>query len=110
MTPAEWFAFANLVLAVGIIVGGYIGVRSAIAKSEVAVQARVREALHDENELLQSRVTRLEKENRRLSRIVQLIAATLKRTHGIELEVDEEVVHLRTSSGTHTVHIDDAGS
>lgn len=92
-------ALANfLILAAGII-GGWFVLRSSIAKSETDVQTRVRAALHDENELLRNRVQRLETENKRLSKLMQLIVTTLKKLHGIELDIEDDVITLRSANG-----------
>ena len=101
---------ANLILLIGGSIGGVIVIRSAIAKAESDVQTRVREALSAENELLQARVMRLEKENKRLGGLIDLIIATLKRTHHIELEVDGELLIMRSPNGTHTTRIPQSGA
>lgn len=101
-----WLTIANLILLIFGSLGGILAFRSALAKAESDVQERVRDALSAENELLQSRVNRLEKEDRRKGKIIQLIISTLKKTHAIDLDIDEEMVILRTPSGTHVVRID----
>lgn len=102
MNLANLLTIANLLLLVSGIIGGYIVVRSAISKAESDVQSRVREALSAENELLQARVARLEKENRRVESLMQLLIATLRKTHHIEIEIDGDVITLRSpGGGTH---------
>lgn len=102
MTWIEALAIGQFVVLVASIFGGYFSLRSAQARSEVDIQTRVREALHDENEVLQSRVKRLETENKRLSNLMLLIIAALRKTRGIELEVDEDMITLRDpANGTH---------
>jgi hypothetical protein len=105
-TLTGWLAIANLIILVFGSIGGMLAFRSALAKAENDVQSRVRDALSAENELLQSRVNRLEKDNRRLNKLLQLIAQTLKKTHGIELEADDGMVILRDSTGQHTVRVE----
>ena len=99
MTLAEWLAVGNFLIILLGVLGGWIVLRSAIAKSESEVQSRVREALHDENELLRGRIQRLETENKRLSKIMQLLVATLKQLYGIQLDIEEDVITLRNANG-----------
>lgn len=104
---SQWLALINLLLVVGGTAGGIIAFRAAIAKAESDVQTRVREALLTENNLLKSRIDRLENTNKRMEKILDLIATTLKRTHSIELSIDEDIVILRDikSGNNHTVSI-----
>ena len=92
---------ANLVIAISIVIGGYIAIRSTMARAGQDIQDRVRQALHDENELLQSRLKRLELENKRLGRQLQLVIDMLKKIRGIELDVTDDMVTLRDASGVH---------
>lgn len=96
MTWVSILALVEPILLVFVGIGGYIGLRSGMAKAETEVQERVRTALHDENELLQSRVKRLETENKRLGNLMELVVVTLKKAHGIELEIDSDFITLRT--------------
>ena len=104
---------ANLVVAIGIIIGGYIAIRSSMGRASSEIQERIRQALHDENELLQARVKRLETENKRLNKLVLLVVNVLKKTHGITLEINEDMITLRDASGLHISHLyttDDLGA
>lgn len=101
----NFITIAQFILLVAGIIGGYIVIRSTIAKSESEVQDRVREALSTENELLQSRLDRVEKDNRRLENLIQTIIMLLRKTH-IDLEIDGNVVTIRSPSGTRTAQID----
>lgn len=105
MTWTEILALIEPVLLIFLAVGGYIGLRSGLAKAETEVQERVRAALHDENELLRTQVKRLESENRRLTSVMTLVMAALKKTHGIDLEINEDMIILRDGSGSHISHI-----
>lgn len=102
---ASLLTIANLIVLVGGIIGGWIVIRSAIQRAENDVQTRVRQALHDENELLQARVKRVEQENRRLDKLMQLIVVTLKKTQNIDLEIDDDVVILKAKGVTHVSRI-----
>lgn len=87
-----------LLVVVGVF-AGYISLRSGVAKSEREIGERIRNALHDENNLLQTRVQRVEEENKHLHRVMQLIIETLKKTNGIELEINGDIITLRKSNG-----------
>lgn len=105
-TLTGWLTIINLIV---LVVGGIAGAlvfRSQLAKAESDVQERVRNALSAENELLQSRINRLEKDNKRLNKLIDLIISTLKKTHRIEIEIDGDTVMVRTQSGTHTARLD----
>lgn len=101
-----WLTIINLIVLISGSIGGTLVFRSSLRKAENDVQERVREALSAENELLQSRINRVEKENRRLNKLIQLIVTVLKKTLNAELEVDGDIVYLRTPQGTHTARID----
>lgn len=105
-TLTGWLAIINLIFLVAGGIGGTLVFRSSLRKAENDVQERVLQAMSTENELLQSRVNRLEKENRRLNRVLKLLASTLKKTHGIELEIDDETIYVRGQTGTHIAHLD----
>ena len=107
---ASWLTILNLIILVGGGVVGFFTVRSAIIKANQDTQTRVREALHDENELLQSRVTRLERENKRLENLIQLFIAMMKKTHNIDTEIDGDVITMRSpNNGTHVSRINANG-
>ncbi len=101
MTLTEALVIANFVFLLLTVIGGYMVVRSTVAKSEGVIQQRVREALTAENDLLQSRVKRLEAENKRLNNLMALIIAALKNINGITLEINEDMITLRDASGLH---------
>lgn len=106
MSLASLLAVANLVLVLASIFGGWIAMRSALSKAESDVQTRVREDLQAENTLLRNRVERVERKNRQLDQLMQLIVDALKKTQNIDLEIDENVILLRSSSGMHVSRID----
>ena len=97
----------NLVIVIGLMLGGYIAIRSGVARSGQEIQERIKQAFKDENELLQSRVKRLEAENKRLNSLMQLVVAALKKTHGINLEISEDMILYRDASGTHISRLAD---
>lgn len=105
-TPTEWLAIVNFVLLIATMVGGTLVFRSSMASAERDVQKRVSDALEVENEVLQKRFERVEKDNRKLEKLMQLIIITLKKMHGIELEIDDDVITLRSAAGTHIARVD----
>lgn len=100
-----WLAIFNLIILLGGGIVGYFTVRSAITKANQDTQDRVREALSAENELLAKKVERVERENRRLDKLMQLIVVTLRKTQNIELEIDDDLIILRAKGVTHTSRI-----
>jgi hypothetical protein len=107
-TLTGWLTIFNLIILVAGAGGGIWAFRSALSRAENDVQARVRDALAAENGLLQARVARLEKDNKRLENLMQLLIALLKKTHHIEVEIDGDIVTLRSSNGTHSGRISNA--
>lgn len=108
-TLTGWLTIINLFIMIAAPLGGIFIFRSSLAKAKDDVQERVREALESENKLLQSQIDRQDRTLRRMEKILQLIAATLKRTHNIELTIDEDIVILRDikSGHQHTASIND---
>lgn len=96
---ASILVLVNLVVIIAAIIAGRVVLRSSIAKAETEVQTRVREALSAENELLRGRVQRLETENKRQGKVMQLIITTLKKLHSIDIDIDEDVITLRSPNG-----------
>lgn len=94
-TLTGWLTIVNLFIMIAGPLGGIFIFRSSLAKAKDDVQERVREALEAENQLLQKQIDRQEKAFKRMEKILQLIATTLKRTHNIELSIDEDIVILR---------------
>ena|SRR5215469_16872295 len=108
---AGWLALVNLFVIVFGSLGSIFAFRSGKANAERAAQQSIREMIREENELLQARVKRLETSNQRMNKMLQLIVSTLKKTHGIELKIDEDILSVRDASGgTHTAQIDNSGT
>lgn len=97
----------NLAILIAAPIGVYIAIRSSASSAASSIQERVRQALHDENELLQERVTRVEKENARLNKLFTLVIAVLKKVYGADLEIDGDMVVLRDpTKGMHINQLD----
>lgn len=109
ITLPGWLTILNLILLVGGGIVGFFTVRSAITKANQDTQTRVREALHDENELLAKKVERVEKDNKRLESLIQTLMVMLKKIYHIEIEIDGDIVYMRSPNGTHSSRIPTSG-
>lgn len=90
---------ANLVILVGGGIGGFFALRSSLAKSADEIKDRVMNDLGKENEVLRNRVQRLEAENRRQAKLMQLLITTFKKLHSIEIDIEDDVITLRSANG-----------
>ncbi len=99
---ASILTLVDLIIMVGTAFGVVWAFRSSKGRSEREIGERVRQALHEENELLQSRLKRIETENRHLNDMLQFVIDMLKRTRNITLEIDttNSIVTFRGSDGT----------
>jgi hypothetical protein len=95
----------NLVLAVGITIGGVFAYRGGKVRAEQEISERVRQLFHDENDMLQARIKRLEIDNKHLQKMMDLVIDTLKKTKGIELEITNDIVTMRDGSATHVTRL-----
>lgn len=102
---AQILTIANLIVLLMTAGGGYLVLKSTVAKAESDVQERVRGALHDENELLQSQVERQGKEIKRLNAVLEIIFHWLRKSQNIEIEVDGDIVTFRGASGVQVSRI-----
>lgn len=90
---------ANFIILVGGGIIGFLALRSSLAKSENEIKERIMNDLGKENEILRNRVQRLETENKLQGKQMQLIITTLKKLFGIELDIDDDVITLRSANG-----------
>jgi len=108
----EVLTFINIILVVAFAIGGYIGIRSGMSKAASDIQKQLREDLEAENTLLRERIKRCEEDNKglkadnkRLNRTMGFIISTLKKTHSLELEVQDDMITVRDKNGTKAVRI-----
>lgn len=96
----------NLVLSIGLGIGGWAAFRHGFARTANEVQERVINALESEINMLKDRLSELEKENARLTQIIAIIRTSLRR-RGVLITIDGEMVsiHDRTGKTTHTTRI-----
>ena len=97
--------FLALVGPLGIV----LALRGSKLQEEQKIAQRVRDMYHDENELLLSRVTRLEADCKHCNKVIELIIDTLQKVKGITLEVEDSVITLRDASSTHRSRLSDTG-
>lgn len=107
MMLTEILVVANFVFLLLTIVGGYMVVRSTVARGAAEVQIHVREALTVENELLQSRMKRLEAEYRQHKALMRLLIDTLKKQLGLDIELDNDTVIIRDGKVSRIVRLSD---
>ena len=98
MNWTEVIAIMSFIMVVCVPIVGYFSVRSQMAKAGQEIERRVRDAMHDENELLTARLKRCES---RQSLTVDLL---LSQYH-ITLQFDGDTIILRNGSGTHVARI-----
>lgn len=103
------FAFGDFIVVVGGIIAGILVIRSSITKAEIAIKERILNDLGKENDLLRNRVERVEKDNKRLENLIQTLMAMLKKIYHIEIEIDGDVVYMRSPNGTHSSRIPTTG-
>lgn len=110
-----------LILAILIIIGGYIALRYGISHTAAEVQEKVINALKADNERLQNRLEALEDEkrqvreeckqirdeNKQIKRLMLLVVSTLKKARGIDLDIDydDAMVTLRDAAGQTSVSL-----
>jgi hypothetical protein len=86
-----------ILIVVGII-AGYLSLRSSLAKSQTAISLRVREELQAENEILRSRLQRIEQDRDQQDRILTTIRYVLKQ-RGLRITIDGDFVTLDDGAG-----------
>lgn len=99
MTDA--LSILNLVLCVGLAIGGVAAFRHGFTRTANEVQERVINALESEINALKDRLGELERENARLTQVIAIMRASLRR-RGIFVTIDGEMVSIRDRSGRNT--------
>jgi chromosome segregation ATPase len=96
----------NLVLCIGLAIGGLAAFRHGFTRTANEVQERVINALECEINSLKDRLSELEKENARLTHVIATIRTSLRR-RGLFVSVDGELVSIRDRAGklTQAAHI-----
>jgi hypothetical protein len=96
----------NLVLFIGLTIGGWVAFRYGITRTANEVQERVIHALESEINALKDRLSELEKENVRLTEVIAVIRTSLRRC-GMFITIDGEMVIIHDKHGktTHTTRI-----
>src|SRR5258708_33786903 len=97
--------FLALVGPLGIV----LALRGSKLQEEQKIAERVRDMYHDENELLLSRVTRLEADSKHCNKVIELIIDTLQKDKVITVEVEDSVITPRDDRSTHRSKLSDTG-
>jgi hypothetical protein len=99
LNVSSLLVIANLVVLIAGVAGGYIVLRSSLARGAQEIQERVMTGLRDENEGLQRRLDRMEEDNATCKRQLDLVVEILKR-QGIILEINGEMVQVKDAKGS----------
>jgi len=91
----------NLVLCIGLAIGGLAAFRHGFTRTANEVQERVIHALESEINALKDRLSELEKENVRLTQLIATIRMAMKK-RGLFVTVDGELVSIRDRAGRFT--------
>ncbi len=91
----------NLVLCLGLAIGGLAAFRHGFTRTANEVQERVINALESEINALKDRLGELEKENARLTQVIATIRLAMRR-RGLLVTIDGELVSIRDRAGKFT--------
>lgn len=89
----------NTIMIILVLVGGYIALRSGKNQKTGEIQGQVIEALKAELESLQRRLETLEKENTRLTQIMNIIRAALRK-RGLVVSIESDIVIISDHTGS----------
>lgn len=94
-----------LIISILTLIGSFIALKTGYGRTASDIQTSVISALKTENEVLQDRVARLEKdvleekaESRRLNNLIALVIETLAK-RGTTIEIENDLIVVRESSG-----------
>src|SRR5258707_2892164 len=99
----------NLVLCIGLAIGGLAAFRFGFTRTANEIQERVIKALESEINALKDRLSELEKENARLTQIIATIRMAMKR-RGLFVTVNGELLSIRHRAGKFTQATPSLGS
>lgn len=88
----------NLVLCLGLALGGFAAFRHGFTRTANEVQERVIHALESEINALKDRLSELEKENVRLTHLIATMRHAMKR-RGLFVTIDGDLVSIRDRAG-----------
>jgi len=95
---SDILSILNLVLCIGLAVGGFAAFRHGFTRTANEVQERVIHALESEISALKDRLDELEKENARLTHVIATIRVAMRR-RGFLVSVAGELVSIRDRAG-----------
>lgn len=105
----EIITIINLIMLIFAAFGGALAYRGAKLRGEQEIAERVQQMFHDENELLQARVKRLEVDNRQLNSKLDAIIKLLKESKNSELTITDTRITLRDGTNTYTTYLRTTG-
>ena len=85
----------NFLLVIGGSVGFVLALRGGKLHAELESDERLRQMYHDENELLLSRVSRVEADNKHLHDMLDFVIDTLAKVKNITLSIDDSIITMR---------------
>lgn len=108
MNLPDFLPVLNIVLLVGLTVGGLLAFRKGYSKEAGAIQERVITALKDEVSTLRDKVESLERERATQDRVIATIRYALKQ-HGLRVIISGDFVTLKERNGqSHTTRVQQA--
>ncbi len=91
--PLSMLPVISIVISLGVLVGGYIAIRTGYSQQAEEIQDRVILALKNENEGLERRLEGVQEEIATLKRVMTSVRYALKR-RGLILEVNTDYITL----------------
>ncbi len=88
-----WLSLLNLLITLGVVIGGFVAYHYGFSHTANEVQDRVIHALESEIQALHDRIAALEKENMRLSQTIATICTALKQS-GVRITIDGDIVSI----------------
>ncbi|MGH2478162.1 MAG: hypothetical protein ACRDHW_00685 [Ktedonobacteraceae bacterium] len=102
MSIQDFLPYLNIVLLIGVTVGGFFAMRKGYSQESGVIQERVIDALKEEVATLRSKVDDLEKERATQDRVIATIRYAL-RQNGTRITIAGDFVTLSDRVGTNKV-------
>ena len=94
----ESLSVLNLLITVGLVIGGIAAYRHGFTRTANEVQERVIHALQSEIQSLHDRIEALERENTRLNYVLSTMCSALKQ-RGLHVTIDGDIVSIQDHRG-----------
>lgn len=109
MTPTEIISIITLVALLGGIIGGYLAYRTGLSKTKDVIAAQVINFLKTENEVLQQKVERVEKqyetqvvENKLLHQQFAFVIDVMSKSYGLIISFSDDILRIQDKTGQST--------